>query len=92
MGLTEKYFDKFTETGIPEFVLRLLCGLGNAVVSTLTFGLLPFELVLNILLKYVAPVFGFDYSKLEALQKESAKEIATFNSFNNTNFVPIEIN
>ena len=86
MGLTDKYFDKYMNSTAQEIAVRSLCGLGNAIVSTLTFGLLPFELVLNILLKYIAPVFGFDYEKLQNLQEESAKEIATFNSFNNTNF------
>ena len=86
MGLTEKYFDEYLPSAFGEWLVRFLCGLGNALIGFFALGLIPMELVINILLKYVAPIFGFDYSKLEALQKESAKEIATFNSYNNTNF------
>lgn len=86
MGLTERYFDEYLPSAFSEWLVRFLCGLGNALIGFFALGLIPMELVINILLKYVAPIFGFDYSKLEDLQEESAKEIATFNSFNNTRF------
>jgi len=58
---------------------RLLCGVINAITENLTFGLIPADTIVDIVVEYAAPALGIDTSKITARREAAIKEIEEWN-------------
>ena len=60
---------------------KCACGLLNAVVNLIPFvgGFIPTDVLMQLIMKYILPIFGYDPSSLQAAQEESSKILDEWN-------------
>lgn len=58
---------------------RILCGLLNVINERITLGLIPCERIIDLIIKLIFPVLGFDATGLEEARSNAADIISKYN-------------
>lgn len=58
---------------------KVLCGLLNVITSNLLFGLIPTDVVVDILIEYIFPLFGLDTTSINKARENADDILAQWN-------------
>lgn len=76
--------------GWRKWPLKIISGVLNMICGIIAYGIIPIDMILNIVSDIIFNLFGLDQKDIEKIKSESAEEMRQYNLEHGTNYTDVE--